>query len=209
MGEEKANTENNLSDEYARKLKHAYAASVSYIDYQIGKVIAALKEHDLYDNSVIVLWGDHGWHLGDHRVWGKHTILEPALKSALMIKLPNDKVKEKIINTPVGSIDIYPTLNELCNLPEPPDLDGKSLLHLITKPDRQHHPILSFFNNGISMRSGNYRLTQYQKHGEMTVLLHDVQKDPCQFENLALDHSVALDELKNLFPSDQMAVFAE
>src|SRR5690606_8671239 len=87
-GEEKAALDQRFSDDYARKLRHAYYASVSYVDAQIGKVLDELERLGLADHTIVVLWGDHGWHLGDQRVWGKHTILETALKSPLIIKVP-------------------------------------------------------------------------------------------------------------------------
>jgi len=88
-GEEKAGLDHELSEAYARKVRHAYFAATSYVDAQIGKVLEALEENGLADNTIIVLWGDHGWHLGDERVWGKHTLSEYALKSALIIKTPD------------------------------------------------------------------------------------------------------------------------
>jgi len=84
LGEEKASLEAPVSDAYARKLRHAYFACVSFTDAQIGKVLTELDKLELAENTIVVLWGDHGWHLGDHLVWGKHTIFERALKSPLI-----------------------------------------------------------------------------------------------------------------------------
>ncbi len=81
-GEYHPSIDYRVPDEYAIKLRHAYYACVSYSDAQIGKLIDALKKNGLYDNTIIILWGDHGWHLGDQRVWGKHTVLETAASSA-------------------------------------------------------------------------------------------------------------------------------
>ena len=75
-GDEMPSIKNRISDEYARKLRHAYFACVSYMDAQVGKVLDALEASGKMDNTIIILWGDHGWHLGDLRVWGKHTLHE-------------------------------------------------------------------------------------------------------------------------------------
>src|SRR5690606_23644153 len=126
LGEEKASLKKPLSDAYARTLVHGYYASVSYIDAQVGKVIAALKEADLYENSLIVVWGDHGFHLGDQLIWGKHTLFEPSLKSVLIIKSP-ESTKGVTIKKAVSSVDISPTILDICNAPQLSYSDGQSL----------------------------------------------------------------------------------
>src|SRR5690606_23317684 len=88
LGEEKASLDKPVSDAYARKVRHAYYASVSYTDAQVGKVLAELERLGLDKNTIVVVWGDHGWHLGDHRVWGKHTIFDWALRSAFIVRAP-------------------------------------------------------------------------------------------------------------------------
>jgi arylsulfatase A-like enzyme len=130
LGDEKASLSKPLSDAYARRLRHGYFAAVSYMDEQVGKVLAELKKLDLEKNTIIVLWGDHGWHLGDDRVWGKHTLSEWALRSPLIIKTP-DMRKGTISDGIVSSIDIYPTLMELCGVPMPNGTDGKSFAILL------------------------------------------------------------------------------
>ena len=91
LGDEQASLEKALSDPYARKIKHAYYACVSYTDMQIGKLIQELDRLGLSDDPIVVVWGDHGWHLGEHLVWGKHTVFEKALKSTLIMKVPGRK----------------------------------------------------------------------------------------------------------------------
>ena len=88
LGEEHPVLNHPASDAYARKIKHAYYAAVSYTDAQIGKLLDKLKEKGLDKNTIVVLWGDHGWQLGDHQVWGKHTLFEKALRSPLIVKNP-------------------------------------------------------------------------------------------------------------------------
>ena len=125
-----------IEGELARTLKHAYLASVSYVDAQIGKMIAALKESGQMDNTIIILWSDHGWHLGDMGVWGKATNYEIATRVPLIISTPNmpDKNRGKQTNALVELIDMYPTLTELAGLEPPEHLEGQSFMPLLTNP---------------------------------------------------------------------------
>ncbi|MCP4977949.1 MAG: sulfatase-like hydrolase/transferase, partial [Maribacter sp.] len=108
LTDEKASLSKAVSDDYAKKLRHAYLAGVSYIDAQVGKVLSELRSLGLDKNTIVVVWGDHGWHLGDQRVWGKHTLFENALKSALIIKTPEKNLNKKSINSIIETVDIYP-----------------------------------------------------------------------------------------------------
>ena len=126
LGEEKAGLDQQLSDVYARKIKHAYYAATSYSDAQIGLILAELKALELDQNTIVIVWGDHGWHLGEQQVWGKHTLFENALNSALIFKIPGSTTN-KIENSIVESVDIYPTLMELIGVENPGNLDGESI----------------------------------------------------------------------------------
>ena len=110
LSDEKPTLEKPVSDDYARKLIHGYYASISYVDHLIGKLLKELKALDLDKNTLIVLWGDHGWHLGNDRKWGKHSLFERSLKSALIVKLPGVNHASKEIKTIVETVDLYPTL---------------------------------------------------------------------------------------------------
>ncbi|MDA8746226.1 sulfatase [Rubripirellula amarantea] len=123
-----------LGEELARKLKHAYLASTSYVDAQIGLLVAALDEAGLRDNSIIVVWGDHGWHLGDLGVWGKATNYEIATRVPLMIWTPGMKSRGTPSDALVELIDIFPTLCELAEIPIPQHLEGKSFVPLLDDP---------------------------------------------------------------------------
>lgn len=120
--------DNPVSDAYARKLRHAYYAAVSYSDAQVGKVLEELKKSGLDRNTIVILWSDHGWHLCDDRVWGNHTLFEYVTRSILMIKTPAMK-SGKTCNQ-IGAIDIYPTLMQLCHVPMPHQTDGVSMVSL-------------------------------------------------------------------------------
>ena len=111
LGEEKGSLNGPVSEAYAQKIRHAYFACVSYIDAQVGKLVNEIELLGLEQNTIVVIWGDHGWHLGDQLVWGKHTVYDRSLNSVLLIKVPG-KTNGKSINNVVSSIDIYPTLME-------------------------------------------------------------------------------------------------
>lgn len=175
-----------LSNEYSQKLIHGYYASISYIDVQVGKVIDALKKEGVYDNTIIVVWGDHGWHLGDYGLWGKHTLFENSLKSVLMIKPPNysgSKVIEKI----VSAVDVAPTVLSLAGVETSIHFDGKSMEKLIfDKTDKQWRNVAySYFNNGISVVTNRYRFNKYFKSRSSEIELFDHREDPNETRNVA------------------------
>lgn len=129
-------------------------AEVSYLDAQIGKVLAELKRLQLDKNTIVILWGDHGWHLGDDRVWGKHTLTEWSTRSPLIIKLSG---QEQAIQCDriVSAIDIYPTLMELCNLSMPYVADGRSLVPFLQGlPDDREEAAFSYFKKGYHLTHG-------------------------------------------------------
>ncbi|MEC8403378.1 MAG: sulfatase, partial [Bacteroidota bacterium] len=131
LSDEKPTLDRSISDEYARKLIHGYYASVSYIDHLVGELLMELKSLELDKETIVVLWGDHGWHLGNDRKWGKHSLFERSLKSALIVKIPGVNHASKEINTIVETVDLYPTLLDFCGIAKPYELDGKSLVELI------------------------------------------------------------------------------
>jgi arylsulfatase A-like enzyme len=126
-----------IEGELARTLKHAYLASVSYVDAQIGKMIAALEKSGVRDNTIIIVWSDHGWHLGDMGVWGKATNYEIATRVPLMIWTPDmpEGSRGKKTDALVELIDMYPTLSELAGLELPGHLEGQSFAPLLDDPN--------------------------------------------------------------------------
>ncbi|WP_157638272.1 sulfatase [Flexithrix dorotheae] len=129
----------NIEPKLARKLKHAYLASVSYVDAQIGRMITALEEAGLRENTIIIVWSDHGWHLGDMGVWGKATNYEIATRVPLMIWTPDmpDKNRGKSTEALVELVDIFPTLCELTGLASPKKLEGQSFAPLLENPNQK------------------------------------------------------------------------
>ena len=140
-----------LPDAIQRKLIHGYYAATSYIDAQVGKLVAKLKEKGLDKNTIIVLWGDHGFHLGDHSMWTKHTNFEQSTRSPLIIKDPRIK-KTVSVNSPTEFIDVFPTLCDLAELETPEILDGLSL-----KPQMM----------GEQTTSKIFAVSQYPRHGNI------------------------------------------
>jgi arylsulfatase A-like enzyme len=185
LGEEKASLKAAVSDDYARTLRHAYYASVSYIDAQVGRLLDELKKLELDKNTIVVLWGDHGYHLGDHLVWGKHTIFERALKSPLIIKIPGKTEGSKLDNV-VNTVDIYPTLMELSNTHINHSIDGRSLLPIISNPRTDwENASNSYYRNGISLRTERYRLNKYFRKAQPVIELYDHLNDPFETQNIA------------------------
>lgn len=125
---------NTIDEAEARLSIHGYHACVSYVDAQIGRVLDELDALGLSDETVVVLWGDHGWHLGEHTVWGKHTTLEESLRSALIVRVPYQPFRGVPTDHFAESIDLYPTLCELCGIPVPGSVEGQSLVP--TRPTR-------------------------------------------------------------------------
>lgn len=121
----------------ARTLIHAYLACASYVDAQIGKVLAELDRLGLRDNTIIMVWGDHGWHLGEHGIWGKATNYEIATRVPLIVSAPGMKARGKSSEALVELLDMYPTLCELAGLSVPRHVEGKSFAPLLHDPDRE------------------------------------------------------------------------
>ncbi len=184
-GDEKVSLDKTASDTYSRKLRHAYFACVSYIDAQVGKILDELERLGEMNNTIIIVWGDHGWHLGEQRVWGKHTLMEASLCSTLIIKAPHlcKAVKNRRI---VSSIDIYPTLMDLCGISVPNGLDGHSLVKLLNDPKESswQEASYSYFNNGITVRTPKYRLTRYWHERKYVSELYNYHVDKLEKKNI-------------------------
>lgn len=199
-GDEKPSLKNPVSDAYARKLRHAYYASVSYTDAQVGKVLDELKKLGLDKNTIVVVWSDHGWQLGDYRVWGKHTIFERAVRSVLMVKKPGSTSGQKRDEI-VSSIDIYPSLLELCGQKPIAKTDGKSFVKLLgkTKKPAWDNVAYSYFDRGISVRTDRYRFTKYFREAQPTVELYDHATDPFENYNIAAQNPAVIEKLEPIW----------
>ncbi len=176
-----------LPDDLARTLIHGYYACVSYTDAQIGKVLAELDHLGLRDNTIIVLWGDHGWNLGEHGLWCKHCNFETSLHSPLIVAAPGIKGGKKT-NALTEYLDIYPSLCQLCNLPLPAHLQGKSFVPLMKNPNRPwKKAVFSRYYNGDSVKTDRYRYTEWRrKNGEVYArMLYDHNVDWVENVNIS------------------------
>lgn len=191
----------NLESEgdYARQIRRAYAAGVSYMDEQVGKVLAALTELGLDKDTIVVVWSDHGFLLGEHAIWGKHCLFDRALRSPLMIRYPGIESLGQISNATVETVDLFPTLAELCGLPVPSGLDGRSLRPQLSDPSApSSKPARSFWTDGQrTLRTDRWRLiVQAGKDGTPTRLeLFDYLNDPDETTNLADSQPAIVREL--------------
>jgi len=175
-----------LSEEYAREIRHAYLACVSYIDAQVGLLLAELDTLGLSDNTIVVLWGDHGWHLGDQTIWGKHSLFERALRSPLILAGPGIDQAGQPSDTLAASIDLYPTLCDWSGVQPPAGLDGVSLLPVVRDAEhRLTRPVFGYQRNGVSMRTETHRLMIQRRKGEWQIALFDHRVDPFEKNGLA------------------------
>ena len=169
--------EGPLDDEQSRNMIHGYYASVSMIDAQLGKLLDALEENNLLENTIVVLWGDHGWKLGEYGNWCKHSNMEMDVNAPLFIAAPG-LVKGEMTSSLAEFVDIYPTLCDLAGLDQPAHLEGQSLLPVLkdTKAKVKEVAISQYPRGkglgydrkseimGYSMRTDKYRFTSWQKY---------------------------------------------
>jgi len=181
--------EGRLPDEQQRELLHGYHAAVSFIDSLLGELLAELEKTGEADNTIVVLWGDHGWHLGDHGLWGKHTTMEQANRVPLIIRVPGHD--GGYAATPVELMDLYPTLAELAGLEDTPELMGKSLVPVLENPAADLGvPAISQYKRkgafGYTMRTARYRYTEFVMPDGRVVYrdLYDLENDPGETVNI-------------------------
>ena len=210
-----------LDDETSRNLIHGYYAATSMVDAQIGKLLDALENNELLDKTIVVLWGDHGWKLGDYGSWCKHTNFELDTRVPLLIMDPRNPKGQKT-NSLAEFVDIYPTLSDLAGLPKPDHLEGQSLVSVLKDPNAEVNKVaLSQYPRGkslgydrkseimgYSMKYQNFRFTRWEKyeHPEEIVAfeLYDHSQGPLASVNLADDPQYAdqLDELNDLLSAE-------
>ncbi len=180
-----------LDPEKLIAFKRAYLSSVSFMDAQFGRVLAALENLGLADSTIVVFISDHGWMLGEHGQWQKMSLFEQSARVPMFIHVPAGKNNGKSSSRCVELIDLYPTLAELCNLPAPAGLEGKTLKTLLENPNAKwNKPALTqVFSNdrkGRSIRTEQWRYTEWNG-GKDGVELYDHKSDPQELKNLAED----------------------
>jgi iduronate 2-sulfatase len=183
-----------LPDDLQRTLIHGYHAATSYMDAQLGRVLDALDQTGLSKNTLVVLWGDHGWHLGDHGIWCKHTNYEQAARIPVIVAAPGDGKAGAKSASLIESVDIYPTLCELAALPAPKELDGTSFAATVRNPSAStKEAIVHVYPRGErigrAVRTARYRLVEWKKPGTSSesadLELYDYERDPEETKNLA------------------------
>ena len=187
----------DVPDSTQKKLIHGYYACVSYIDDEIGKLIKHLKKLEIYDNSIIVLWGDHGWQLGEHNLWAKHCNYQTSLKVPLLIKYPKQKTQKRIRSV-VELLDIYPTLCELSNIDKPNHLQGKSLL-TINKLDPENLNGYTKYHKGETVTTTEKSYTEWRNKDNNYIkanMMYDLVKDPDENINISKNKENASSILK-------------
>ncbi len=183
-----------VSRSMALTLIRGYYACVSYTDAQIGRLLDALDENGLAENTIVVLWGDHGWNLGEHTLWCKHCTFETSMRAPLVIRTPN-QVSSGAGNSSAALaefIDIYPTLCDLAGIDPPSHLEGQSLVPLIKDSSLPGKGFaIGRFRNGDTIRTDRWRYTEYTSNHDagdgaiIARMLYDHRKDPDENRNLA------------------------
>lgn len=147
---------------FAEEVRRHYAAAVSYADAQVGKVLYALNKSGADKNTIVVLWGDHGWHLGEHAIWGKHSLFEEALRSPLIIYSPNIQKQGVASSAIVETLDLFPTLCDLVGLKKPEFLQGESLQKLLENPQQNGHPVIAYKKGAKTLRTATHRMVLHE-----------------------------------------------
>ncbi|HBC89484.1 MAG TPA: iduronate sulfatase [Lentisphaeria bacterium] len=184
-----------VQDDLAYKLVQGYQASVSYTDAQLGRLLNELDALGLRENTIVILWGDHGWKLGEHGEWCKHTNFENDTNAPLIMSIPGMGNANKRSDALVEFVDIYPTLSELCGLPLPQHLEGTSFVPLLEKPEAPwKNAAFSQFPRkggkvmGYTMKTADFRYTEWKEKETGKVLareLYDHRKDYAENNNVS------------------------
>ncbi len=171
---------------FQKEAKHGYWASVSYIDAQIGKILDALDSLGLRDNTIVLFFGDHGWQLGEHSFWGKHTLMDRATRVPLIVRVPG--MAAGVCGSPVEFVDLYPTLCELCGLiPPEGQLDGISFVPVLRDSRiRTKDHVFIQWQGGDDLTGGRYNYAEWQhRDGSVSRMLFDHRRDPEENRNIA------------------------
>ena len=197
----------SLTVEQQARLKHGYFASVSFIDTLIGRLLDELDTLGLAENTVVVVWGDHGWKLGEHNSWCKQSNYEIDARVPLIIRAPGSKANGQLSNALVELVDVYPTLCELAGLPVPKNLEGDNMVPLLNQSEKPWKD--AAFNQfvrrdgktplmGYSMRTDQYRYIEWQDRRTQSVVateLYDHKQDPQENQNIAQNNKKLISQL--------------
>jgi iduronate 2-sulfatase len=184
----------NSDADFAIDVRRHYAACVTFADSLVGRVIERLEKLGQRDNTIIVLWGDHGWHLGEHAIWGKHALFEESLRSPLIIHY-KDWVKQPGVptNAIVETLDLFPTLCDAAGLPIPAFVQGVSLRPLLESPGADGHDAFSYKGNARTVRTDTHRLIA---HSNGHLELYDHRSAAGETQNVAPDQPAVVKQLR-------------
>ena len=183
----------NTDSAFADEVRRHYAACVSYVDAQVGKLMERLEQSTLGENTIVILWGDHGWHLGEHSVWGKHTLFEESLRSPLIIRYSRIPSPGQASTAIVETTDIFPTLCEIAQLPSPDFVNGTTLTPQLINPSHKGHVAISYHDKRTSIRTECYRLVL---HPDGYAELYDHSSSRGEINNIAEDHPQLVNQMK-------------
>lgn len=170
------------TEEFHRLMRHGYLACVSYVDKLTGDILAELENLGLADNTIVVLWGDHGWHLGEHDFWGKHNTMHLSTRVPLIVRAPGKKTGTT--SSIVETSDLFPTLCALAGIGTPKTVQGRDFSSLLEDPGKPfRESAYSRYINGDAIITSNFTLTQY--NGGKSRMLYDLEKDPGENINVA------------------------
>ena len=182
----------NTDAEFATEVRRHYAACVSYADAQVGRLLSKLTALGQEKKTVVVLWGDHGWHLGEHAIWGKHALFEESLRSPLIVHQPGMPNGGETSSSIVETLDIFPTLCDLVGLPAPQHVHGVSLQPMLKDPNAPGHDAVSY-SRAQTIRTDRYRLIVHKKNA---IELYDHQSEAGETKNIADGNSELVAKLK-------------
>lgn len=192
-----------------KNIVQAYLASVSFADHCVGMVLDALEQSAYANNTAVVLWGDHGYHIGEKEKFAKMTLWDRATKTPLIIMPPksqNNESKQQVTNKPVSLLDLYPTLIKMCGLPANPQNEGKDISPLLKNPqaDLVHAAVTTYGPNNHAVKTERYRYIRYEDGSEE---LYDHSVDPNEWHNIAGDpkHTELKAQLATYFPKLNVA----
>lgn len=161
----------------------AYLASITFADDQVGKILESLEKSKYSKNTIVILWSDHGWHLGSKDHWHKSTLWEESTRIPFIIKAPNSEGNGKKCHKPIDMVNVFPTLISLCTLNPKNDLDGYDMSSLLTNPKSNwNYPAITEFGEGnMAVRTENWRYIRYSDGSEE---LYDLKNDPYEWKNI-------------------------
>lgn len=180
---------------FAEDVRRHYAACVSYSDYHVGQILAELKRTGADKNTIVVLWGDHGWHLGEHAIWGKHSLFEEALRSPLIVYYPGMKQQGARSKAVVETLDVFPTLCDLTGIQKPDFVQGVSLQPIIDNPESEGHTAVAYTKWATTIRTAIHRMTL---HKDGFVELYDHTSPEGETKNIAKENPDLVKELTRL-----------